>query len=218
MKQRNIAIILATIVVLATAVILIPQKTIEYTEIEHGITIQSPDPNKGTLLTARYYLQNNQTKTVYITPFNYTTCSYYGQIVFKVVGTHFQDQVLKMKPNETIILLQRTYVPRRPGLWTVEALGVKSSVVVEESWVPNNAQLFDDEFCIVKFIETTSEVGLEYWNVTVGPIWLNSVGPYMIGSYTRAFSANTRWNDKIVFYQYAGTINEDLLIEYIILT
>ena len=133
MKPPTIAYIVITILVLTIAYVLIPPKTIEYTEIEHGVKIKSPEPNKGDPFSAMFYLRNNQSKTVHIVPFNYTFHGYQGQVFSVIAGIGHQNQVLKMRPNETIILQESTYAPRKNGLFTVEALGKKASIMIERS-------------------------------------------------------------------------------------
>lgn len=82
-------------------------------------------------------------------------------------------------------------------------------------WVPNSVRFLDDEYCINKFIEVTSEDGFEYWNVTIGPIEISSEDSINSGMMTRTFSANTKWGDGVIFYPYAGLITEDLEIQYV---
>jgi len=77
-------------------------------------------------------------------------------------------------------------------------------------WIP----FLDDEYCINKFLETTSEDGFEYWNVTIGPV---KVGELIEseGKYIRTFSAYTMWLNSTVYWPYAGYITEDREIYYI---
>ena len=82
-------------------------------------------------------------------------------------------------------------------------------------WVPNSVRFLDDEYCINKFIEETSDDGYEYWNVTVGPIEISPEDSQNAGMMTRTFSANTKWGDGAIYYPYAGLITEDLEIQYV---
>ena len=71
----------------------------------------------------------------------------------------------------------------------------------------------DDEYCIEKFLEETSNDGHSYWNVTVGPVVKSKDQPSN-GVLIRVISANTEWQGKSVYYPYAGYIRSDLKIFY----
>lgn len=77
-------------------------------------------------------------------------------------------------------------------------------------WIP----FLDDEYCINKFLETTSEDGFEYWNVTIGPVKVSDLTESE-GKSIRTFSAYTMWLNSTVYWPYAGYITEDREIYYI---
>ena len=81
-------------------------------------------------------------------------------------------------------------------------------------WIPKSVRFLDDAFCINEFVETTSEAGHEYWNITIGSVEMSPEGSETEEKQIRMFSANTKWRDNTVYWPYAGYISEDLEIYY----
>jgi len=88
------------------------------------------------------------------------------------------------------------------------------SLILVYDWYVIKYNLFlDDEYCIQKFIEETSNDGYNYWNVTVGPI-VPGESDYTRGMPIRFISAYTEWQGQSVYWPYAGVIRRDLKIFY----
>ena len=190
------------------------QTSIHYSEIEHGVTFSPPDPEQGTLFTATFYLHNTKQRSVIIKPFTYDFSHYYGDEGSGVVGEAIVYPAIRLEVNETVILQNRTYVPRKSGIFTVESFNRKHTTTIDDSWVPNNL-FFSDEYCINKFVNITSSKGYEYWDVAIGDIEYyheKSDGEYKL---ILVLSAYTQWSGKNVYWKYAGIINEDLEIQFV---
>ncbi|MBN2333950.1 hypothetical protein JXL21_00215 [Candidatus Bathyarchaeota archaeon] len=115
------------------------------------------------------------------------------------------------KPNKETHLSGWIDEHRNVHVWDgVTIYWVKSSTHAPSMWIP----FHDDDYCINKFIETTSDDGYEYWNVTVGPVEMSPEGSNTEGKKIRMFSANTKWGDNEVYWAYAGYITEDLEVYY----
>jgi len=128
----GVFLITALFLILTIVYSFIPPKTIDYTEIEYGVIIDTPTPNKMDPVKITAYLYNNQTRTVYIAPFDYSwnfrTMGYWSTLV----GTGIiQKEVLKLRPDETVILREKTIYPTRNGTLLIDVLGPIVKVKIE---------------------------------------------------------------------------------------
>jgi len=215
MNKRIIICLIVGVLILTIAYSFTLSKNVEYTEIEYGVMFEVPHPEEGSLLTGKYFLRNNNFQTVIVKPFNFTHCEYYGQSCSNVIGVVNLDEPIRLEPNESIILLNQTFVPWKIGIFTVDAFEEKYSISIDESWVPNNISIRYDGLCVERFIEFNEASGFLYWNVTVGPIMYS---PYLIGGeykLIRYISATTTMGNGTIFYPYAGIITEDFDVEIV---
>ena len=110
----------------------IPPKTVEYYEIEHGVIVDSSNPNIMDAFTVSAYIRNNENRLVQVNPFRYP---------FKIVDARrvnntvsdilYQEDILKLRPGETIIIHKETIYPQTPKTYHISSLGETSSLTVE---------------------------------------------------------------------------------------
>lgn len=79
-------------------------------------------------------------------------------------------------------------------------------------WGPH--AFLNDQYCISKFVNVTSESGYEYWDIKIGNIQVSNYSKSE-GNRIRMFSSKTKWRGSEVYWPYAGYITEELEIHFL---
>jgi len=132
MKLKYVLTPIVLFLVLIIVYYSIPPETLSYTEIDHGVIVDSSSPNVMDAFTVSAYLRNNHQKNIQVKPFSYQ----FDVIDIRRVNYHVadilkQEETLKIRPNETIIIHQETIYPDTNRTYHISALNKETKLTVE---------------------------------------------------------------------------------------
>jgi hypothetical protein len=132
-KLQHITILAAMILMLAVIYSLRLPKLVEHDEIEYGVMVDSPTPNKMDPFTVTAYIRNNRSETVRVAPFTYQfDVSRIGAIQHPVGHGITQKEELRLAPNETVVLHQETLQPEDEGTYLILVFEQETTLNVEK--------------------------------------------------------------------------------------
>ena len=130
--KYTLTTITAFIVLVAIIYYTVPLKTVEYYEIAHGVTVNSSSPNVMDAFTVSAYLRNDENRPVQVKPFKYPFKIIDARRVNNIVSDIlYQEDILKLIPDETIIIHKETIYPQTPKTYLISSLGETTSLTVE---------------------------------------------------------------------------------------
>jgi hypothetical protein len=110
----------------------IQPKNVEYYELDYGVIVNSSEPNMMDAFTVSAYIRNDNNRFVQVKPFRYSFTIVDASRVNNT-GSNLlkQDEILKLRPNEKIILHEETIFPQTEKIYHISVLGKTTSLTVE---------------------------------------------------------------------------------------
>ena len=132
MKLKYVLTPIVLFLVLIIVYYSIPPETLSYYEIDHGVIVDSSSPNVMDAFTVSAYLRNNYPKTIQVKPFNYQfDVIDIRRVNYHVADIYKQEETLKIRPDETVIIHQETIYPNTNRTYHISALNKETTLTVE---------------------------------------------------------------------------------------
>ncbi len=132
LKLKYILTSMAVFLAIITVYYGIPPESVMYYEIDHGVIVDSSQPNIMDAFTISAYLKNTKNKVVEVKPFRYSFTIVDASRVNNTVSNIIkQEETLKLRPKETIIIHQETIFPDKEKTYHIFVIGKKTTLTVE---------------------------------------------------------------------------------------